>query len=105
MDKHLNNMFKSCVKLGIINIVTIFYSSIQSERTVDIYSFKLLDSPHCPSTETVLHGCVNASFQISADYFGDKMRNLFRCPLRVSTFHYPPVVVFQNSYPETADIS
>lgn len=96
-DDHFETITKileDCWSLYIANANVLM--PIDDDETVLLYTFFPYTPEHCASVEPIVYDRFeNGTFAYNVTLFPDKMTNLFQCPLMISTYNFPPLVILK----------
>lgn len=96
-DDHFETVTKileDCWSLYIANANVL--APTEDCETIHLYTFFPYTPEHCESVEPLVHDRFeNGTFAYNASIFPEKMDNLFQCPLMISTYNFPPLVILE----------
>lgn len=71
-------------------------------ETILMYTFFPYTPGHCECVEPIVYDHFeNGTFVRNAPIFPEKFNNLFRCPLKIATYSYPPYVMLTERSNDT----
>lgn len=92
--KTIGKILKDCWSLYIANANIL--SPTQDYQTVHLYTYFPYTSEHCGGVVPMIYDhFVNGSFVQNITIFPNKLDNLFECPLVISTYNFPPLVILK----------
>lgn len=99
-DCIIEQILKDCWSLYIANANVL--TPTEDYETILLYTFFPYTVEHCGSVEPIVYDYFeNGTFALNASIFPNKMENLFECPLIVSTYNFPPLVILKEQSNDT----
>lgn len=91
----IEKILRDCWSLYIANAIVL--TPTEDYQTILLYTYFPYTATHCGSVEPIVHDYFeNGTFALNASIFPNKMENLFECPLIVSTYNFPPLVILKE---------
>lgn len=85
----VNEILKDCWSLYIANANVL--APADDYETAILYTFYPFTSEHCEHVKPIIHDqFMNGTFLYKTPMFPNKLRNLFKCPLKMSTYQFAP---------------
>lgn len=92
----MTRIFLDCWKHHMININLLQFD--QNDRRVYVYTYFPYTPNHCEHIEsTFLLSMGNHSISIKNEFFPNKLRNFYKCPLHLATYTIPPYMILHKS--------
>lgn len=103
LSKRTENVYEVMAKIfeslwsRLITNANILWQPAESESEALMYTFYPYTSVYCEKTYPIkLNQYLNGEWLNEVEYYPYKMRNLFRCPIRVATFVSPPFMMIRD---------
>lgn len=64
-----------------------------TDDSILMYTFFPYTAEHCENVLPIVYNEFNGTFIQNVPIFPEKFQNLFRCPLKVATYNFPPFVM------------
>lgn len=91
-DETITQILKDCWSLYIANAIVLTPS--KDYETIFLHTFFPYTPQHCESVKPIVYDrFANESFIRNANIFPDKFRNFHQCPLKISSYNFPPFVI------------
>lgn len=92
----ITQIFHDCWKHHMINVNVLRFE--QMDQHVYVYTYFPYTLNHCEYIEsTFLFSMKNQSISIKSDFFPNKLRNFYKCPLILATYTIPPYMILHKS--------
>lgn len=99
-DETINKILEDCWSLYIAN--SIILTPTEDYETILMYTFFPYTREHCERSNAIVYDYFeNGKFVRNASIFPEKFGNLFRCPLKIATYSYPPYIMLPERSNDT----
>lgn len=99
-EETINNIFGDCWSLYMANVIVL--TPTEDYETILMYTFFPYTPTYCEHVEPiVIDHFENGTFVRNASIFPAKFNNMFRCPLKIATYNFPPFVMLTERSNDT----
>lgn len=86
--------------------ISIFHLNflVQTKNSASMYTFKPFTAEGCGNTSAVLSNKYKDGAFVVKKYFIKTVHNLYNCPIKVVTFHFPPAMIMKKLDDDNYDL-
>lgn len=96
----IKRILEDCWSLYIVNAIIL--TPTEDYETILMYTYFPYTREHCEKVKPIVYDYFeNGTFVRNATIFPEKFGNLFRCPLKIATYNYPPYVMLTERSNDT----